>query len=118
MGIRRCGDHWLWVGGPVPPGFDAVTVGTVVSVRRAAAGDQRLLAHERQHVRQWRELGALGFLARYLGGYLRWRRQGCGHVEAYRRIPLEVEAELLSAGEAGQLGESNQSSPRPPGSPV
>ena len=26
-GIRRRGDHWIWVGGPVPPGSDAITIG-------------------------------------------------------------------------------------------
>ncbi len=77
----------------MPPGADAVTIGPVISVRRAAAGDEHLLRHELEHVRQWRRLGAVGFLARYLGAYLAWRLRGYGHWAAYRRIPLEVEAE-------------------------
>lgn len=93
MRIERRGDHWLLVGGPVPPGSDAITVGSVVSVRRRHAGDAVLLRHEEEHVRQWRELGAFGFLRRYLGAYLRWRWCGFGHTAAYRLIPLEVEAE-------------------------
>jgi hypothetical protein len=91
--LRRDGDHWLWVGGPVPPGADAITIGSVVSVRRVAADDEHLLRHELQHVRQWRRLGLLRFSWRYLGAYAHWRLRGYGHWGAYRRIPLEVEAE-------------------------
>ena len=93
MGLQRQGDHWLWLDGPVPPGASAITIGPVISLRRAAFGDARLLRHEEAHVRQWRELGFFGFLRRYLGAYLRWRLRGYGHWAAYRRIPLEVEAE-------------------------
>jgi hypothetical protein len=84
---------WLVVGGPVPRGASAITLGSVVSVRRRASEDARLLAHELVHVRQWRSLGVVGFLVRYLGGYVRWRARGYGHWAAYRRIPLEIEAE-------------------------
>lgn len=90
--LERRSDHWVWVGGPVPPGADAITLGPLISVRRRAANRPELLAHERVHVRQWAELGAGGFLAAYLGAYLRARLRGYGHWAAYRRIPLEVEA--------------------------
>lgn len=93
MGLRRHGDHWLWVGGPVPPGAAAITVGPVVSIRRRAAHHAPLLAHEAEHVRQYRERGMIGFLARYLGGYLALRLRAWPHWAAYRRIDLEVEAE-------------------------
>jgi hypothetical protein len=93
MRLRRHGDHWLLVGGPVPPGSAAITLGPVVSVRRRYADNARLLRHEAEHVRQWRELGVAGFLRQYLGAYARWRRLGFGHQAAYRLIPLEVEAE-------------------------
>lgn len=96
MKLRRHGDHWLLVGGPVPPGSAAITLGPVVSVRRRHAADARLLRHEAEHVRQWRALGALGFTRQYLGAYLRWRRVGFGHQAAYRLIPLEVEAEAAA----------------------
>jgi hypothetical protein len=76
----------------VPPGADAVTLGSLVIVRRAAAGSAALLRHEAVHVRQWRSLGVVGFLRRYLGAYLRLRLAGYGHRGAYLRIPLEVEA--------------------------
>ena len=94
--IERRRDHWLWVGGPVPPGSAAITIGRVVSVRRRAAESQRLLRHEHAHVDQWRRLGVVGFLLRYVGAYLRWRARGFGHWAAYRRIPLEVEAEWIA----------------------
>lgn len=93
MGIERHPDHLRWVGGPVPPGAAAVTLGSLVIVRRRAAGNAALLRHELVHVAQWRRLGLVGFARRYLGAYLRWRLRGHGHWDAYRRIPLEVEAE-------------------------
>jgi len=105
MRLRRHGDHWLLIGGPVPPGSAAITVGSVVSVRRRYAGDARLLRHEAEHVRQWRELGFVEFLRQYLGAYFRWRRHGFGHQAAYRLIPLEVEAE--AAAERFAAGSGN-----------
>jgi len=94
--LRRRGDHWLLVGGPVPPGSAAITIGSVISVRRRFADDARLLRHEEEHVRQWRELGYVDFLRQYLGAYFHWRRRGFGHQAAYRLIPLEVEAEAAA----------------------
>jgi hypothetical protein len=82
----------LWIGGPVPPGAAAVTLGSLVIVRRRAAGDADLLAHELVHVEQWRHHGVAGFAWRYLGAYLRWRLEGYPHWAAYRRIPFEIEA--------------------------
>lgn len=76
----------------MPRGAAAITLGPVVSVRRAAAADAGLLVHELVHVRQWRELGLVGFLVRYVGAYVAWRLRGYGHWAAYRRIPLEIEA--------------------------
>jgi hypothetical protein len=106
MRLQRHGDHWLLVGGPVPPGSAAITIGSVVSVRRRFAGDARLLRHEAEHVRQWRELGKLEFLRQYLGAYVRWRRAGFAHQAAYRMIPLEVEAEAAAERfEAGPGGD-------------
>lgn len=90
--LRREG-YWLLVGGPVPRGASAITIGPVISIRRSAAGSEPLLRHELVHVEQWRRLGIAGFLLRYVGAYLRWRLRGYGHWAAYRRIPLEVEAE-------------------------
>ena len=96
MGLSRHGDHWVWSGGPVPPGADAITIGSVVSVRRRAGESEMLLRHELVHVRQWRELGAARFLWRYLGAYARGRAAGLGHQRAYEAIPLEAEARALA----------------------
>ncbi len=84
--------HWLWVGGPVPPNADAITLGPLVVMREAAADSEELLRHEQVHVRQWRRYGTLGFLWHYVMPYLRWRLRGYSHMGAYRRIPLEAEA--------------------------
>jgi hypothetical protein len=86
----------VWVGGPVPPGADAITLGSLIIVRRAAADDEHLMRHEQVHVWQWRQLGFIGFLVRYLRAYFRWRSRGYGHWAAYRRIPLEIEAEWVA----------------------
>ena len=93
MRLERRPGYRLWVGGPVPPSADAITLGRLIIVRPRAAGSERLLRHELVHVEQWRRLGTVGFRWRYLGAYLRWRLRGHGHRGAYRRIPLEVEAE-------------------------
>lgn len=90
--FRRDG-AWVWVGGPVPPSAAAITLGRLIIVRRRAVGDERLMRHELVHVRQWRELGVVGFGVRYLRAYLGGRLRGLGHHDAYLRIPLEVEAE-------------------------
>lgn len=80
----------------MPPGAAAITIGPLVSVRARAAGDDHLSRHEAVHVRQWRSLGFAGFLARYLGAYVGLRLRWWPHWAAYRRIPLEVEAEWVA----------------------
>ena len=80
----------------MPPGADAITIGSLVSVRTASASDPHLARHEAVHVRQWRELGVVAFLLQYLGAYARWRLRGYPHSAAYRRIPLEIEAEWVA----------------------
>ncbi|MFN8037236.1 MAG: DUF4157 domain-containing protein [Acidimicrobiia bacterium] len=78
------------------PGVVAMTLGRWMLVRRGHEHDRTLFAHELVHVRQWRELGAVRFLAGYLGSYLRSRARGLRHWEAYRAIPFEVEARTLA----------------------
>jgi len=75
------------------PGADATTLGRFVFMRHSAAGSDRLLRHELVHVGQWRRLGVVGFGVRYLGSYARWRLRRYPHWAAYRRIPLEIEAD-------------------------
>jgi hypothetical protein len=64
------------------------------------AGDRRVLGslvfHELVHVRQWRDLGVVRFSLRYLAEYLRGRRAGLTHQEAYLAISLEEEARRIS----------------------
>jgi len=98
--IERGEGYWRWVGGPVPPGSAAITLGRLIIVRERAAGDPHLLRHELVHVEQWRRLGVVRFLAQYVGSYLLWRLRGHGHRAAYHRIPQEVEAEWRARREA------------------
>jgi len=68
----------------------------VVIVRKGHEHSAHLIRHELVHVRQWRRHGVIGFLARYLTAYVRWRLLRKGHRGAYLRIPLEVEAEWVA----------------------
>ncbi len=56
----------------------------------------KLLKHESVHVDQWQRHGRVGFLARYLGDYLRGRAAGLSHSAAYRAIAFEREASSKS----------------------
>lgn len=74
------------------PGVGAMTIGRFVFVRRGREHDAGLLGHELVHVQQWREHGALRFVSRYLGEYLRNRLRGMRHWPAYAAISFEAEA--------------------------
>lgn len=104
MRVERREGATLVVSRLVAPGADAITLGRFVFVRPEAAGSRRLLRHELVHVRQWRALGVLGFLWRYLGAYLRWRLRRYPHWAAYRRIPLEIEADWEARSRSGLSG--------------
>jgi hypothetical protein len=91
--LERRRGAWLLIGPLVPPGASAMTLGRLILIRPHRVDDELLLRHEMVHVRQWREFGVVGFLRRYLTSYLVWRLRGYGHWQAYRRIPLEVEAD-------------------------
>ena len=96
MPFERRDDYTLWIGGPVPPGADGITFGSLVIVRAGREQSQYLLRHEHVHVRQWRRHGAVGFSARYLGAYLGQRLRRAGHRNAYLRIPFEIEADWFA----------------------
>lgn len=98
---ERSKGHRRWVGGPVPRGAGAWTLGPLVIVREHLADDAHLQAHELEHVHQYRDQGPVRFLARYLAGYLMWRARGYGHQAAYRRIPAEVQAEWRARRKLG-----------------
>ncbi|MEP6626037.1 MAG: DUF4157 domain-containing protein [Acidimicrobiia bacterium] len=74
------------------PGVLAMTLGRYVLVRRGHETNRDLIAHELVHVEQWRRQGRIGFLRAYLGDYVRGRRAGLGHWDAYRAIRAEAEA--------------------------
>lgn len=93
MRIERRDGAVLVISNLVAPGAAATTLGRFVFVRPDAVGSKRLMRHELVHVRQWDVLGVGGFLRRYLGAYLRWRLRRYPHWAAYRRIPLEIEAD-------------------------
>lgn len=63
-----------------------------------------LIVHELIHVHQWLQLGVVRFLWRYLAGYLRGRLTGLSHQDAYRAIPLEVEAREVADRLQGPVG--------------
>jgi len=96
MRVEKRNGYRVVVGGPVPPQADAITLGKTILVRKQAADHSGLMAHELVHVRQFQDLGALGFVIRYVGAYARFRLSGYSHMAAYRRIPLEIEASWLS----------------------
>lgn len=77
-------------------GIAGMTVGRWMLIRQGHETGRALLAHELVHVRQWREDGALRFLARYLAAYALGRVRGLGHGDAYRAIPYEAEARALA----------------------
>jgi hypothetical protein len=95
MSIESCDGYRLWEGGPVPKGADALTLGSLVIVRRGRTSPY-LLRHEMVHVRQWRRFGVVGFGVRYVGSYVTWRVRRKGHRGAVQRIPMEVEADWVA----------------------
>jgi len=96
MRVERRPGYVLLIGGPVPKGSDAITIGSVISVRAGHEGSAYLMRHEAVHVRQWHRYGFVGFAARYLGSYAKWRTCRKGHRGAYLRIPFEIEADWLA----------------------
>jgi len=67
------------------------------SLKRPAPDIGRLMVHELTHIDQWRRLGATGWARAYVGDYLRGRRSGLGHHDAYRAVGLEKEARDITA---------------------
>ena len=99
MGLERREGYWLWTDGPVPRGASGITIGNLVIVRQGTPSP-RLLRHELVHVRQFKRMGVLPFLASYTWQYLRGRSRGYSHRGAYRRISHEVEAYWLERTKA------------------
>lgn len=78
----------------IPGGYAGMTLGRHVLLARdvAADGNSALMAHELVHARQWHDLGAIGFSARYLGSFGRNLARERRWQHAYRSIEAEVEA--------------------------
>ncbi len=76
------------------PGFYGITLGRFVIVGKGCPcdGSSTLIAHELVHVRQWFELGALGFLGSYLSDFFTGLLKMRSWRKAYRNIGLEIEA--------------------------
>ena len=92
MRLQRLDGATLLIGGPVPPGADAMTLGRLILVRKGHESSPILIEHELVHVRQYREQGVVRFLLGYVGRYVQLRLDGWPHVAAYRRLPAEIEA--------------------------
>jgi hypothetical protein len=62
-------------------------------ISRGTERGARILAHEVEHVAQYRRLGIPRFLIRYAADYLAGRLSGASHAAAYASIRFEREAE-------------------------
>ncbi|MFV0524299.1 MAG: hypothetical protein ACK5RL_07375 [Acidimicrobiales bacterium] len=85
---------------PRPPGpFVGITLGRFVLLARDVPVDapSGLLAHELVHVRQWHELGVVGYLWGYLGDFGRQVRRHRSWLRAYRDIRAEREARHIAS---------------------
>ena len=56
-----------------------------------------LIAHEITHCRQYQQHGTWRFRAKYLAAYIKNRRSGMPHIQAYLKIPFEIEAREVEA---------------------
>src|SRR5262245_34133838 len=70
----------------------ALTLGRRIWISPEAGDREAVIRHEMVHVRQMAEHGIFSFLWKYGVHYMRNRRRGMGHHEAYLQIPFEVEA--------------------------
>lgn len=85
-------------------GAEAFVLGRRIFLSRSAAAAfsaaapeaRNILEHELVHVEQFRRLGVLRFLTRYLVEYMRFRLRGESHADAYHSSSFEREAERSS----------------------
>lgn len=80
----------------LPGSYVGITLGrhVVLATDVPDDGTSLLMAHELVHVRQWYEQGAVGFLRRYLFGFLRTLPTTRSWNASYRMIPAETEARV------------------------
>ncbi len=79
-----------WQPGP----YKGITIGRRIFLSTSVSedGTSALLAHELVHVRQWAELGLIGFLWNYLGDFSRNLIRSKRWNHAYHQIRAEQEA--------------------------
>ena len=74
-----------------PQWVDAFTIGQTIYCR-GSNPSKRLLKHEAEHCKQYKEHGIIGFLFLYLLHFVREYLK-CGNMKkAYFNIPFEIEA--------------------------
>ena len=95
--VVRIGFPW-WLRPFLWRGVAAITLGRRVWISARARDLEPLVRHELVHVRQMEDEGVLQFLWRYARHYLRNRRRGMSHHQAYLAIPYEVEAFAAERG--------------------
>lgn len=84
----------------LPGSYAGITLGRYIFLATDVPDDgtSLLLAHELVHVRQWHELGVVGFSRRYIWSFLRSIPRTRSWNESYRAIPAEEEARAEAAG--------------------
>ncbi|MEK6372135.1 MAG: hypothetical protein AABO58_05515 [Acidobacteriota bacterium] len=89
--IVRVGFPW-WMRPFLLRDVIALTIGRRIWISPRVRNVEPLIRHELAHVRQMAQLGVLPFLWKYLREYLRNRRRGMSHHQAYLAISFEIEA--------------------------
>ena len=99
VGALRCPVRVAHAGfvGMWHPDVLAITLPGVIFVRPGVLDAEPsriagLIVHELVHVAQWRRWGTVGFLARYTSDYVKHRRDGWSHSQAYLAVRFEVDA--------------------------
>lgn len=73
---------------------DGIVLWPFVLIRTPKAGtSQRLIRHEKVHVRQCYRLLIVGFYIAYVFQYFKLRLRGFSHFDAYQNNPFEIEAQ-------------------------
>jgi len=78
--------------------FTGITLGKYIFLSKKLEYDGKslLIAHELVHVRQWHELGVIGFLWKYLSEFFKGLVKEKNWMKAYNKISLEQEAQLIA----------------------
>lgn len=78
--------------------FTGITLGKYIFLSKKLEYDGKslLIAHELVHVRQWHELGVIGFLWKYLSEFFKGLIKEKNWMKAYNKISLEQEAQLIA----------------------